>query len=158
MVKILRDFETFDKSKNDSFRIHIPRILLSVYNIRNKRGVGHLGGDVNPNLADATVITAAVDWILAELYRIFYTVSLNEAQEIVNGLVRRKIPLVWEINNIRRVLDPTISYRNQTLILLCSVYPSSLADDELVNCLEYSNPSRYRTNIIKNLHKDRLIE
>ena len=158
IAKVLREFETFDKSKNDSFRIHIPRMLLSVYNIRNRRGVGHLGGDVSPNLADATAITTAVDWILAELYRIFYTVSLNEAQGIVNNLVKRKTPLVYEIKNVRRVLDPSISYRDQTLILLYSVYPSSMTDNELVDCLEYYHPSKYRNNTLKKLHQDRLIE
>lgn len=158
IAKVLREFETFDKRKNDSFRIHIPRILLSVYNIRNKRGVGHLGGDVNPNLADATIITTAVDWILSELYRILYTVSLDEAQNIVNNLVKRKMPLVWEIKDVRRVLNPSISYRDQTLLLLYSIYPDVMTDDELINCLEYSNPGRYRTYTLRNLHKDRLIE
>lgn len=158
LVKVLRDFETSDKSKGDSFRIHIPRALLFVYNIRNRRGVGHLGGDVNPNLADSTVITAAADWVLAEIYRIVYTVSLDEAQGIVNNLVRRKIPLVYEIGDIRRVLDPTISFRDQTLILLYSAHPDHMTDDELIDYLEYSNPSRYRSYTLKNLHKDRLIE
>ncbi|MFH1775029.1 MAG: hypothetical protein ABH839_00005 [Chloroflexota bacterium] len=158
MAKVLRDFENSDKTKKDSFRIHIPRLLLSVYTIRNKRGVGHLGGDVNSNLSDATVLAAASDWVLAELYRIIYTVSLDEAQGIVNNLVRRKMPIVCEIKDVRRVLDPRISYRDQTLILLYSVYPNVMTDEELVNCLEYGNPSRYRSNLLINLHKDRLIE
>src|SRR5580698_605737 len=39
-----------------SFRIQIPRLLTSLYEIRNNRGVGHIGGDVDPNFMDATAV------------------------------------------------------------------------------------------------------
>ncbi|MFC1963768.1 hypothetical protein ACFLV1_00075 [Chloroflexota bacterium] len=158
IAKVIREFESAKKTKHESFRIHIPRALLLIYNIRNRRGVGHLGGDVNPNLADATIIATTADWIIAEIYRKIYTVSLNQAQEIVNDLVRRKILLVHEIGDVKRVLDPTLSFREQTLLLLTSVQPEHISDDELIKNLEYSNPSRYRSYTLKNLHKDRFIE
>src|SRR5688572_28399603 len=41
----------------ESYRIHIPRVLYSIYGIRNKRGVGHLGL-VSPNHMDASFIVA----------------------------------------------------------------------------------------------------
>src|SRR5216684_233005 len=37
-----------------SFQILISRLLPALYEIRNNRGVGHAGGDVNPNHMDAT--------------------------------------------------------------------------------------------------------
>src|SRR5438132_11109712 len=37
-----------------SLRILIPRMLVALYEIRNNRGVGHVGGDVIPNFLDAT--------------------------------------------------------------------------------------------------------
>jgi hypothetical protein len=37
-----------------SFQILIPRLLPALYEVRNNRGVGHTGGDVDPNHMDAT--------------------------------------------------------------------------------------------------------
>ena len=109
-------------------------------------------------MADATIIATTADWVITEIYRIVYTTSLDEAQEIVNYLVKRKILLVHDIKDTKRVLDPSISFRDQTLILLYSSHPNHMMDDELVSCLEYSNPSRYRSYTLKDLHRDRLIE
>ena len=158
VIKTLRDFELADKKHNDSYRIHIPRILIAVYSIRNKRGVGHLGGDINPNVADATMVVTAADWVLAELYRILYTAPLQEAQQVVNDLVKRKLPLVHEIGDITRILDTSISFRDQTLILLYSNSEGQMTEEKLVQCLEYSNPSYFRSKVLKTLHKDRFIE
>lgn len=41
-----------------SVRIQIPRMLVALYEIRNNRGVGHVGGEVNPNFMDATAVIA----------------------------------------------------------------------------------------------------
>ncbi len=54
-------------SAHDSLRIHIPRSLWAIYGVRNRRDVGHIGGDVSPNRADAHFVVAVCDWILAEL-------------------------------------------------------------------------------------------
>lgn len=43
------------QSGHESYRMIIPRILKAIYNIRNKRGVGHTG-DISPNEMDATLI------------------------------------------------------------------------------------------------------
>src|SRR5690606_7567903 len=43
---------------NRSLRIQIPRLLPYLYEIRNNRGVGHVGGDVNPNAADSSAVVS----------------------------------------------------------------------------------------------------
>lgn len=157
MVNELRNFEQAPSSFHDSLRLHIPRLLLGIYNIRNRRGVGHLSGDVNPNLADANIITNAANWTLAEIYRMHYAVSLDDAQKTVNNLVERKIPLVYEMGDVKRVLNPKLPAKDQTLVLLYSVYPNGLSDDELLRHTEYSNSSYFRRNILPALHKKRFI-
>ena len=157
IVQELRNFEQTPSTNPDSYRLHIPRVLLGVYNIRNRRGVGHLGGDVSPNLADSTLILSVSSWVMAELYRIHYAVPLDEAQRIVNDLVERKIPLVYEVKDIKRVLVPNLSMKDQTLVLLYSAYPHHLSISELLYFTEYSNPSVYRKKILNKLHRQRLI-
>ncbi|MBL7225150.1 MAG: hypothetical protein ISS59_03365 [Desulfobacteraceae bacterium] len=157
MTSVLRGFESQPSTHHESFRIHIPRLLLTIYGIRNRRGVGHLGGDVNPNLGDATLVSTTADWILSEIYRMLYTITLEEAQGMVEQLVRRKLLLIQQIGSIKRVLDPSLSYKDQTLVLLASYYPKPISDKELFGYVEYSNLSKYRSSILKQLHKARKI-
>jgi len=155
----LRNFESIPSAAaNESYRIHIPRALLAMYNIRNKRGVGHLGGDVNPNIADASFLVACADWVMAELFRIHYQCSLDEAQRIVNSLVQRRLNLVHELEKVKRVLLPSLSHRDQTLLLLASAYPEKVSDRNLIAWIEPANLARYRNGVLRLLHSKRLIE
>jgi hypothetical protein len=159
LIGKLRNLENLPATPtNDTFRFHIPRVLIAMYNVRNKRGVGHLGGDVNPNLADSSLLVACADWVMADLFSIYYQCSLDEAQNIVNAFAQRKLMLVHETEDIKRVLLPSLSHRNQTLLLLSSAYPDKVLVEELVQWIEPANKSLYQSNILRKLHKDRLIE
>ena len=59
----------------DSIRLHIPRALRMVYDIRNKRDAAHLANGIDPNLQDSTLVISVLDWVLAELIRLHHTVS-----------------------------------------------------------------------------------
>jgi hypothetical protein len=159
MIGKLRAFEQLPSTASlESYRIHIPRALTTIYNIRNKRGVGHLGGDVNPNLADSTFIVTCVDWILAELLRVHYTCSVVEAQKIVDSIVIRPSFLVHKIDDIKRVLNPNLKNRDQVLILLASEYPNAILDNQLFDWIEPKSKSTFINSVIKKLHEERFIE
>jgi hypothetical protein len=146
------------KPGDRGIRILIPRLLPGLYEIRNNRGVGHVGGDVDPNLMDATVVYSMTSWILAELIRVFHNVSTKEAQEAVDALSERKLPLIWSPDGqLKRVLDTSLGARDQTLLLLHQAL-AWVDDVELFRSIEYSNASMYKTNVLVKLHKDRLIE
>lgn len=104
-----------------SLRILIPRVLPGIYEIRNNRDVGHVGGDVVPNKMDATFVRDTATWVMAELVRIYHSVPIAEAQSSVDALVERVHPLVWEQDGIRRVLAPEMSAKDRALVLLYSV-------------------------------------
>ena len=103
-----------------SLRILIPRLLPVLYEIRNNRNVGHVGGDVVPNKMDATLVREAASWVVAELVRVFHGVETSEAQAAVDALVERSHPLVWELDGVKRVLDPTMKMGDRVLVLLYS--------------------------------------
>lgn len=140
-----------------SLRILIPRFLLPLYEIRNNRNVGHVGGDVNPNYLDATTTYSMSSWLVAEIIRIFHGVSTIEAQQTVNALVERKNPLIWEVDGVKRVLDPKMSKSDQTLLILYSE-AGSINEKQLCSWIEYSTLGMYRTRVLISLHKDRLVE
>jgi hypothetical protein len=145
-----------NSSEPRSFQILIPRLLPAIYEIRNNRGVGHVGGDVDPNYMDCSFVLSATSWIMAELIRVLHNVSLEEAQRVISNLSERKNPAVWIEGNKRRLLIKNLSLSEQILMLLASSNERNSLD-ELSSWLEYKNRA-YLKRTLNNLHKNRLIE
>ncbi|MCR9263041.1 MAG: hypothetical protein NXH86_02730 [Flavobacteriaceae bacterium] len=158
MFNEIRQLEQSPSTILDSYRLNIPRCLGAIYNIRNRRGVGHLGGDVNPNKADAQLIITLSEWVLSELYRINYGVTLDKAQALVDALVSRKLELVFEINGMKRILNPKLSLKDKILLVLYSVEVPSISIDELLKHLKYKNKSYLQTKILTPLDEEQFIE
>lgn len=101
-----------------SLRVWIPRVLHSIYNIRNSRDVAHLSGDVNPNVPDSTLVATNADWVMAEFVRLYHGVDADEAQARVDALVTRKAPAVQMFGDVPKVLRPALSNKEKILLLL----------------------------------------
>lgn len=157
MVDACKNLEQTPASFPRSIRIQIPRMLTALYEIRNNRGVGHVGGDVDPNHMDAVCVLQMSKWIVAELIRVFHCVSTQEATDAVDALSDRELPLIWQVEGISRVLDNSLSMLDKTLVLLYGE-PSGISEAELVSSIEHSNPSVYRRDILRKAHKKRLLE
>ena len=138
-----------------SIRIQIPRMLIALYEIRNNRGVGHVGGDVDPNQQDSTVVVAMSQWIMAELVRVFHNVDLDTAAVAVETLVERAIPLIWEVDGTRRVLNPALTAREKSLAVLYNA--GRMRAGELAKAIEYRNLSRFRDRVIGKAHAEKLL-
>lgn len=157
MVDACRQLEQAGNHIPRSIRIQIPRMLIALYEIRNNRGVGHVGGDINPNHMDALCVLQMSKWILSELIRVFHGISIREAQAAVDALSERELPMIWEINGKQRVLDTNLTMKEKTLVLLYSS-PDGLSELSLVEYLEHSNRSAYRRDVLRKAHKARLLE
>ncbi|HWO40201.1 MAG TPA: hypothetical protein VNO43_00160, partial [Candidatus Eisenbacteria bacterium] len=108
----------------ESLRTVIPRALVFMYTMRNKRGIGHVGGDVEANQIDSATLARVADWIVCELIRVYHGLSLEEAQDLVDTLATRSMPDIWEVGGKKRVLRNGLSASQQALLLLYSE-PSS---------------------------------
>ena len=104
------------------------------------------------------MVVSASDWIMAELVRLFHDISVNEAQSIVEALITKKVSIVWEVAGKKRVLNPKLKYPERTLLLLYDSHPKPLRDETLCEWTEYTNPAMYRTEVLKPLHKKKLVE
>ncbi|MEX0863320.1 MAG: hypothetical protein WD269_00420 [Acidimicrobiia bacterium] len=141
---------------NHSARILIPRRLIGLYDIRNNRGVGHAGGDVDPNQMDATVVLYEAKWLVAELIRLLHTLTTDEATAVVDALVQREVAWVWSNADLKRVLRLGLTWRQQTLTLLLSeTGAASVAD--LMRWLEHPAVKDYR-RVLRQMHAHRLVE
>jgi hypothetical protein len=108
-----------DGSKfSDAVRIHIPRSLRLVYDIRNKRDTAHLSDGIDPNLQDATLVVTVIDWVLAELIRLYHNVPANTASKMVDGIVKRVAPVVQDFNGFLKVLNPKLGVSDHCTVLL----------------------------------------
>lgn len=102
---------------SESIRLHIPRTIRVIYDIRSKRDSVHLG-NINPNLMDATLVLNCCKWILAELFRLELKIPANEAQKTIDYLIEKKIPIIQDFDGFLVTLNPRLSARDRMLVLL----------------------------------------
>jgi hypothetical protein len=145
-------------SASESERVIIPRALAFLYTMRSKRGIGHLGGDVDANNIDVAAMSRVADWIICELVRVHHGLSLEEAQEVVDALAIRELPQVWEVAGKKRVLREGLTAREQSLLLLYSSKEANVFVEDLIAWVEYSNPAAFKSKVLYSLHKERMVE
>ncbi len=119
--RLIRQLAGRPAALGDSIRIHIPRALRVVYDIRNKRDAAHLADGIDPNVQDATLVVGIIDWVLAEFVRLFHNVSADEAQHTVEDLVTRKAPIIQDFDGFLKVLNPRLRATEHCLVLLYQV-------------------------------------
>jgi hypothetical protein len=106
--------------------------------------------------AAASLVLNTTTWVMAELIRVYHQLSVTDAQQIVDALIERKTPLVWDSGNIKRILVPNLKFHQQILILL-AVTKGGVQFAVLQNWLEQSN-TNYLKKVLKSLHKKRFVE
>jgi hypothetical protein len=139
-----------------SARVIVPRVLVSLYDIRNNRGVSHVGAEVSANHMDAELVLHAAQWVMAEFVRMFHGTDVKTATDIVDSLVERTVPLIWEVNGARRILETCMSLADGTLLLL-HASAKKLDESQLARDLEQDRLANYR-RVLKRLHAARMIE
>ncbi|UUW92510.1 hypothetical protein [Pimelobacter simplex] len=150
-----KKLESAATSYSDSARMTIPRVLVGLYDVRNRRGVGHVGGEISANHMDATFLLSSCQWVMAELVRMFHNTNVASATAIVDALVDRTLPVVWEVGEVRRLLDTSLSIRDSVLLLLYADADGA-TDYRLADDLE-KRPDNLRT-VLRKMHTERLIE
>ena len=146
-----------NKALQDTLRFFIPRLTRVILDVRNKRDIAHVGGEVSPNYSDALLVVQAVDWILTEFVRHFYSCTIDEAQRIVNSINEIRIPLVAEIDGFVRVQDTSLDARTKTLIVLYYKRPAKVKDVDLAKWTKYKNHSRFKKVVLVELDTEALV-
>jgi hypothetical protein len=157
MEKACQDLANAPMTFPRTLRLTMPRVIVGLYEIRNDRGVGHAGGDVDPNHMDATMVLAGAKWLVAELIRIHHNVETATATQVVDALVERTVPGIWTNGVVRRVLPRGLTRKQETLLLIYGATgPARVA--ELVGSIEAPSVNDYRKDVLTPMHADRLIE
>ena len=137
----------------ESIRLHIPRTLRLVYDIRNKRDAAHLADGIDPNVQDASLVIGAIDWVLAEFVRLHHSIPANEAQRVVETLVTRSAPVVESFGTFLKVLNPKLSAPNFVLVLLYQVGKQGATYEQLYEWVSPKMRSNMRTTLRRLEHE-----
>ena len=142
----------------EGLRVVMPRALNFLYTLRNKRGFGHEGGEIDANEIDAATAVRIADWCIAELVRALNAVPLEDGQALLDAIASREIPQVWSVGGVKRVLARGLSYREQTLLLLYSDPDTAVLVEDIAKWIEHPRISDYRKDVLQPLHRARLVE
>lgn len=91
-------------SASDSVRLHIPRALRVVYDIRNSRDAAHLGDGMGPNIQDSGLVITCLNWTMAEFVRLHHGIDADAAAALIDQLVERTVPVIQDFDGVPRVL------------------------------------------------------
>jgi hypothetical protein len=151
-VNEVRNLEQLPKASfHMSIRIQIPRTLQVIYDIRNKRDIGHIGGDVDANFSDSTLSLTACSWVLTEFLRLYYTADISEAQQLVNSIVKLKVPLIQDFNGFLKILNPKLKLPLKILTLLYYRGSDGALIDELHQWLHNKITTNHMNNTLNRL-------
>jgi hypothetical protein len=104
---------------------------------------------------DATFVVANANFILAELIRELHALKTDEAQQLVDAVAERRIPLVWQSGKVKRVLVPNAKLEEQVLMLIAGASGEVVVAD-VIDWLDYKQP-RYVRRVLTKMHSERKI-
>jgi hypothetical protein len=131
----------------------IPRVAVSVYTIRSKKNVAHIK-TVDPCFVDSFYCVSSCDWMLSEIAMLYYKSDPNEAKELIDSFVKKKVPLIEEFEDQSIViLRKDLSLTQEILLTLYHFYPKRLSNPFLFRLRKSTN--MYAA--LQKLENDRLV-
>lgn len=149
--KALADY--LNAKGDEAYRMLIPRTLWSLYALRNKRSVGHLGA-VPANEIDATLLLNGAKWVIAEILRLESTLDVNGTRELISDVISRQHAVIWKGEGVTKVLDNKMEAREKALVVLGLI--GNMPEHELREIVRYKNPTNFR-KILKRLDDANMI-
>ena len=141
----------------ESVRLQIPDVAELIADVRNKRDVGHLRGSVSVNGMDANLVMACASWLLAEIVRLESGASPAEAQQMVDSLVERRVPIIEEIDGEPVVLNTKLNAINRVLVLLYRKHPERIPLKTLQRWVKYRNVTHFRNLLAAHVREAMLV-
>lgn len=141
-------------SGDEAFRMLIPRVLFSIYCIRNKRGVGHISS-ISPNKMDATYILNSTKWVLAELVRYVTASSPDDAHILTDSILERDLDIIWDDGESFMILNNKLKTEQKVIVALYK--RDRVSVEALRELIGYKNKTRFK-EIAESLRLKSLID
>jgi len=136
---------TKDSAKDDLLKLIIPRILRSIYTLRNKKKIAHIK-DFNPQSIDIKYINIALDWVISQLLFIYCNVSDIRIIETLEKISFKDFSKVERFENGEILFEDDISLPNQILYSLIEFYNKKRVSKEyIIRVLAIKNKNYFST-------------
>lgn len=150
---LIRRLQGLPSTHPDSVRIHIPRTLRVVYDIRNKRDAAHLADGIDPNLQDASFVFASLDWVLAEFVRLSGGITPNEAFALIKAITVNAIPAIEDFNGFLKTLNPKLKVSEIVLLLLYHQGANGASYDDLFKWVKPAQRANLKATLTRMEHE-----
>ena len=111
---------------------------------------------MDPDFIDSVYCVTACDWMLSELAFLLLKADEREVYELINSVLKKKIPLIEEFEDGTIVfLKEGLSWADEILLALYHYYPQRLKRQELEKILKTSSSIIY--TYLQRLEDKRLI-
>lgn len=144
-------------SEVDSVRLHIPRTLRVIYDIRNKRDAAHLADGIDANLQDSTFVASAADWTMAELLRLYHGSHPGDAQNQIADLVTKQVPTLEVIAGSYKTLKPSFTLPERLLVLLYHIGSPGTDLTTLTNSVKPSQRGNLKATLTRMVFEQDLV-
>lgn len=142
-------------AKDEVLTLAMPRVARSVYTLRSKKDVVHIK-TVDPDFIDSVYCVTACDWMLSELAFLLLKANEKEVYEMVNSVLKKKIPLIEEFEDGTIVILKTnLSRSDEILLALYHNYPRRASNLDLASILKI--PRQIIYTYLQRLEEQRLI-
>lgn len=142
-------------AKEEVLTLAIPRVAQSVYTLRSKKDVVHVK-TVDPDFIDSVYCVTACDWMLCELAFLLLQTDEKEVYELINSVLKKKIPLIEEFEDgTIIVLKKDLSRSNEILLALYYRYPQRISNLELEKILNLPPKTVY--TYLQRLENEKMI-
>jgi hypothetical protein len=142
-TRIVRGVEN-DGQLPEGLRFLVCKGAELLLDLRNRRDVAHLGSVTGVSGMDSALVMRVASWMLAEIVREEGGASPREAEEVIEKLNARRVPLVEEIGGDIVVLAEKVDAPTRALLALYHTYPRPLGIGELLSIVRYGNSTRFR--------------
>lgn len=156
LLEACRRLESLDSSVDRAARITMPRVISALYEIRNNRGGGHAGAPKDTLFEDASFSRMGCRWLLSNTVRMLNSDSEAAANSLARLIGDGSFPIVWTNGKTKRIAIPKLSRKNQVLLLLMES-GNSAKEEDLCAWLEQKNSSAFRRDVLRQLHKEKMI-
>jgi NAD-dependent DNA ligase len=155
--KLFEEIMKYSKSSAEEvlLTLAIPRVAESIYTIRSKKNVAHVK-TINPSFIDSSYCVSACDWMLSELVLLFFKADPNEASELIDSMLKKKVPTVEEFEDGSIViLRSDLSVSQEIMLTLYYHYPKRLTSTELSKSVK--GGYGYINKLLSNLENQRCV-
>ncbi|WP_162929720.1 hypothetical protein [Halobacteriovorax sp. BALOs_7] len=151
----LRSIESRSSTLDDNLKLCIPRVLRSMYTMRNKRSIAHKN-DFDPSLYDLKFLYYSAQWVLTDVLRHVSSVKMCDAGDLVLKIQAPVNTIVEKIEN-KNIVHAKVSTREEICLILKSIYPQKRSVSELCSDLDRKNQKTVKNNL-NILWNDKIIE